>query len=148
MSKAYHEGTTMDGATFLGLPVTPSSEEGLPEVSDVVAEYRARGRDPDRRRPEGLLARLSALHETNVAQWDFEDRVRSLDGEDTMVANAKREIDALNVRRHRLVEAIDAAIDDAIPQTPSATPSTERPAIVFDRLSVLVIRLPHTHLAT
>jgi Protein of unknown function (DUF4254) len=61
-----------------------------------------------------------------------------------MVANAKREIDALNARRHHLVEAIDAAIDEALPQVPSATPSTESPGMVFDRLSVLVIRIYHT----
>ena len=110
----------------------------------MVAEYRARARDPDRRRPEGLLGRLSDLHETNVTQWSFEDSVRSFDGDDTMVANAKRKIDALNARRHHLVEAIDAAIDEALPQVPSATPSTESPGMVFDRLSVLVIRIYHT----
>ena len=124
--------------------MAPSPEEGLPEVSDVVAEYRARVRDRGRRRPEGLLGRLSDLHETNVTQWTFEDSVRSFDDDDTMVANAKREIDVLNERRHHLVEAIDAAIDEALSQVPSATPSTESPGMVFDRLSVLVIsHLPH-----
>jgi hypothetical protein len=63
-----------------------------------------------------------------------------------MVANAKREINSLNAQRHHLVEAIDAAIDDAISQIPSATPSTESPGMVFDRLSVLVIRVHHTEL--
>jgi Protein of unknown function (DUF4254) len=137
----------MQSATFLCLPMSPSPDEGLPEVSDVVAEFRARARDRDRRRPEGLLGRLSDLHETNITQWGFEDRVRSFGGDDTMVANAKREIDALNARRHHLVEAIDAAIDEAIPQMSSATPSTESPAMVFDRLSVLVIRIDHTERA-
>jgi hypothetical protein len=127
--------------------VTPSPDEGLPTVSDVVAEFRARARDPDRQRPDGLLGRLSDLHETNVTQWSFEDRVRRFGDDDAMVANAKREIDALNARRHHLVEAIDAAIDEALPQTPSATPSTESPGMVFDRLSVLVIRVDHTERA-
>ena len=127
--------------------MTASPDEGVPEVSDVVAEYRARARDPDRRRPEGLLGQLSDLHETNITQWSFEDRVRSLGGDDAMVADAKREIDGLNARRHHLVEAIDAAIDEAIPQSATATPSTESPAMVFDRLSVLVIRIDHTERA-
>lgn len=123
-------------------------DKGLPAVSDVLAEYLARARDPDRRRPEGLLGPLSDLYETNLTQWNLEDRVRRTDGDDATIANAKRQIDGLNARRHQLVEAIDAAIDESIPQMSSATPSTESPAMVFDRLSVLVIRIHHTEQAS
>ena len=56
-------------------------------------------------------------------------------------------LDALNLRRHHLVEAIDAAIDAAIVQTPSAAPATESPASVYDRLSILVIRIHFTERA-
>ena len=50
---------------------------------------------------------------------------------------AKREIDALNAKRHELIEAIDAAIAAGIEQTPEAPPPTESPARVLDRLSEL-----------
>jgi hypothetical protein len=124
-----------------------SPDDCLPEVRDVVGEFQARVGDPRRPHPEGLLGRLRDLHETNLAQWGFEDRARGRDGDDATVANAKRSIDGLNARRHQLVEAIDAAIDHAIPQVSSATPSTESPGMVFDRLSVLVIRIHHTEVA-
>jgi hypothetical protein len=110
----------------------------------VVAELQASTADPARSRPEGLLGLLRDLHATNVAQWDFEDRVRSSAGDDSAIAEAKHEIDVLNARRHLLVEAIDAAIDAAVSQVPSATPSTESPGMAFDRLSVLIIRTHHT----
>ncbi len=110
----------------------------------MVAELRASTVNPGLPRPAGLLGLLRDLHATNLAQWSCEDRVRSSDGNDTAIADAKREIDLLNARRHQLVEAIDAAIDMAVPQVPSATPSTESPGMAFDRLSVLVIRIHHT----
>jgi Protein of unknown function (DUF4254) len=120
---------------------------GVSEVRQVAAELLARLRDPDRARPDGLLGQLDDLHRTNLAQWGFEDATRSADASDAVIASAKREIDALNGRRHQLVEAIDAAIDASVAQVSSATPSTESPGMVYDRLSVLVIRLHHTEVA-
>ena len=105
---------------------------------------RASTVDPDLSRPEGLLGLLRDLHATNLVQWSFEDRVRSSDGDDSAIAEAKREIDLLNARRHQLVEAIDEAIDMAVSQVSSATPSTESPGMAFDRLSVLIIRIHRT----
>ncbi len=77
-------------------------------------------------------------------QWDREDAARRNVGNDHAVAAAKREIDALNAKRHELVEAIDAALAAGIEQSPEAPPTTESPAMVFDRLSVLVIRISFT----
>jgi hypothetical protein len=66
---------------------------------------------------------------------------RGVDASDATVAAAKRAIDAHNATRHGLVEAIDAAMATAVEQDRSADPATESPAMVFDRLSVLTIRL-------
>ena len=123
------------------------SAESLPSVIDVVAEFRSTLEQRARRPAGAVMKLLLDLHDNNVAQWNREDSVRSDDADDAAVAAAKRDIDALNMRRHHLVEAIDAAVDAAIAQTPSATPATESPASVFDRLSILVTRIHFTERA-
>ena len=91
-----------------------------------------------------MLGLLLALHHNNVVQWSREDAARRGDADDRAVAAAKRDIDALNTKRHELVEAIDAALAADIEQAPAAPPTTESPAMAFDRLSVLVIRISFT----
>jgi hypothetical protein len=86
---------------------------------------------------------LDLLH-SNLEQWELEDVSRAAGADDASVAGAKRSIDRLNLERHRLTERIDAAIDAVLVQSASATPSTESPAMAFDRLSVLAIRLDRT----
>ena len=89
---------------------------------------------------------LELLH-SNLEQWELEDLTRSPEANDATIARAKRSIDRLNLERHRLAERIDAAIDAALVQSATATPSTESPAMAFDRLSVLAIRLDRTERA-
>jgi hypothetical protein len=91
-----------------------------------------------------LLSLLLALHRNNLDQWQQEDLTRAPGADDATVAAAKRAIDALNATRHELVEAIDAALAAALEQDASATPATESPAMVYDRLSVLTIRIHFT----
>ena len=90
---------------------------------------------------DGVLRMLLDLHRNNLEQWRCEDTTRRADASDATVSAAKRAIDAHNATRHVLVEAIDAALADVVEQDQSATPATESPAMVFDRLSVLTIRL-------
>ena len=96
------------------------------------------------RRSDGILELLLGLHHNNALQWDREDAARRDDADDRAVADAKRDIDALNTKRHEFVEAIDAALSAGVDQSPSAPPTTESPGMVFDRLSVLVIRIVST----
>jgi hypothetical protein len=84
------------------------------------------------------------LVESNLRQWDLEDITRHPGASDAEVANAKREIDRLNLGRHRLVQEIDAAIDSNLEQATAAPLATESPGMVLDRLSVLVIRRVRT----
>jgi hypothetical protein len=116
-------------------------------VADVVAEFRMAldGRGPTVRDP--FLDALWELHAINAMQWRTEDITRSTDASDAVVAQAKREIDALNLRRHACVEAVDTLIATSTAPDPSAPPATESPAMAFDRLSVLVIRIHHTEQA-
>jgi Protein of unknown function (DUF4254) len=132
-----------EGGAAPGPATAPAPAGELPRVAAVVAEFRASMVEADPRRPSGLLGVLHDLHQTNLEQWGWEDRVRGSDGDDSAIAAAKRAIDGLNARRHQLVEAIDAAVA----QRPTAPPSTESPGMAFDRLSVLVIRIHHTEAA-
>ena len=97
--------------------------------------------------PTGLMQLLLELLRSNLAQWELEDVTRTPGADDATVARAKRSIDRLNLERHRLAERVDAAIDAALVQSATATLSTESPAMAFDRLSVLAIRLDRTRRA-
>jgi hypothetical protein len=125
-------------------PAASPSEDELPTSDDVVAEFRRALDDPEHRPTRRVEARLVDLLRSNLAQWNLEDEARGPGADDAAVAWAKRAIDELNAGRHRIVEDIDAAIDRAVTQAPSAPLTTESPAMAFDRLSVLVIRIHHT----
>ncbi len=88
---------------------------------------------------------VRALAESNLRQWDLEDTTRDPGASDAMVARAKREIDRLNLGRHRLVQEIDWPSIFRPRCSPAARPmATEGPGMVLDRLSVLVIRRART----
>jgi ABC-type transporter Mla subunit MlaD len=121
-----------------------SSGGDLPTSDEVVAEFRRALHDPEHRPTRPVVARLVDLLRSNLAQWSLEDEARGPGADDAAIAGAKRAIDDLNAGRHRIVEDVDAAVDRAVTQTASAPLATESPAMAFDRLSVLVIRVHHT----
>jgi hypothetical protein len=120
------------------------TETGLPTATQIVVhlEHAVRGEPP--KNVGGVTGLVLELLESNLQQWDLEDTTRAADATDEIVAGAKRAIDRLNLGRHRLLEQIDLAIDDLLEQSPMAALSTESPAMAFDRLSVLVIRIART----
>jgi len=124
-----------------------SAAAGIPAVEEVVAAYEALSAGSGEPPATPLVSLLVELHANNVAQWRREDAARSSDGDDAAVAAAKRDIDQLNAHRHRLLEAIDAEIAVFLRDNPSAPPSTETPAMAYDRLSVLVTRISFTQQA-
>jgi hypothetical protein len=119
-------------------------ETAVPPVAEIVAELE-RAPSSERREPENkILSLLLELHASNLRQWDLEDGTRVSEASDTVVADAKRAIDKLNLTRHHLIEKIDAAVLAEVKQSVTAPLATESPAMVFDRLSVLVIRIART----
>jgi Protein of unknown function (DUF4254) len=128
-------------------PAASPSDDALPIGERVVSDLRRALQDPEHRSTRPLIGRLVDLLRSNLEQWNLEDEARSPGADDAAVAEAKRAIDQLNEGRHRIVEEIDAAIDRAVTQTVSAPLATESPAMAFDRLSVLVIRIHHTERA-
>jgi hypothetical protein len=126
-----------------GAHVTPGG--ALPPVAVVVEQFRAAlAADTAAVPRDEVLDLLLQLHSNNVTQWHREDASRLHPEDDAAVAAAKRDIDALNGRRHQLIEAIDERVDAALEQDRAAPPATESPGMVFDRLSVLAIRIHFT----
>jgi Protein of unknown function (DUF4254) len=93
------------------------------------------------------MALLFELLFSNLEQWELEDLTRAPGADDATIADAKRSIDRLNLERHRLAERVDAAIGAALVQSATAALATESPAMAFDRLTVLAIRLDRTQRA-
>ena len=127
--------------------MTPARPTDVPSAGQVVDLFQRALRQTEPDVVDGVLQLLLDLHRNNLDQWRCEDTTRGVDVSDATVAAAKRAIDAHNATRHVLVEAIDAALAAAVEQDPSATPATESPAMVFDRLSVLTIRIHVTEAA-
>ena len=121
--------------------MTPPQPTDVPSAAHVVGLFQRALRQTEPEAGDGVLRMLLDLHHNNLEQWRCEDTTRGVDASDATIAAAKRAIDAHNANRHVLVEAIDAALVHAVAQNESATPATESPAMVFDRLSVLTIRL-------
>jgi hypothetical protein len=129
--------------------VTPmSSPTELPSVADVITLFQRALLGHDLVVGGGVRSTLLDLHRNNIEQWQCEDTTRDVHASDATIAVAKRAIDGHNGTRHRLVEAIDAVMAAAFEQNESATPATESPAMVLDRLSVLTIRLHVTEAST
>jgi hypothetical protein len=98
--------------------------------------------------PVPWIKLVAELVGSNSQQWDLEDATRDSFATDERVANAKRDIDGLNIGRHHLIEEIDSSIAAGLDQHADAPLATESPGMVLDRLSVLVIRRVRTEAAS
>ena len=56
------------------------------------------------------MSLLLELHDSNLRQWDLEDGTRVSEASDSVVADAKRAIDKLNLTRHHLIQEIEAVL--------------------------------------
>ena len=99
--------------------------------------------------PDGdsVAAKVLQLHAMNFHLWHQEDAVRRLGVSDHEVADRKRRIDDLNARRNSVIEDIDATLLARLNPDGGAPLSTETPGTIVDRLSVLALRILHTHRA-
>jgi hypothetical protein len=87
--------------------------------------------------PIELVAGLFELHQR---QWDLEDASRSPTTDDSAIAWAKREIDASNARRHRLIDNIDANVVTRL-TSPVPMLYSETVGELCDRLLILHVKL-------
>lgn len=131
-----------------GLPALPPAADIVSEMEHAVTGDRKPAVPAWATDEVAWTTLILQLVDSNLRQWDLEDTTRDPAASDTKVADAKREIDRLNMARHRLVEEIDAAIDAALSQPATGPIATESPGMVLDRLSVLVIRRARTAAAS
>ena len=101
-------------------------------------------------RPTSALHQLIlAQHRANYDLWHQEDLARDPLAGDKAIAQVKRRIDHLNQQRNDLVEGIDLALLqhlEALGVLSTAAPlHSETPGLIVDRLSILALKVFHTH---
>lgn len=103
-------------------------------------------RNSEEKETEGLMGLAIAQHRANFDLWHEEDKARDPQASDFEIASVKRAIDRLNQQRNDLVEKIDESLlAEAGEQNPSAPLHSETPGMMIDRLSILALKIYHTH---
>ena len=96
--------------------------------------------------PESLALRL---HRANFDLWHEEDKARDPHATAEAIAQEKHNIDRFNQQRNDLVQAFDQLLLDALHAVslpnPDAPLNSETPGLMLDRLSILALKIYHTH---
>jgi Protein of unknown function (DUF4254) len=96
-------------------------------------------------RADSLMALVTAQHRANFDLWHEEDKARDPSATDSQVADVKRAIDRLNQKRNDLVERVDTLLLAGLDENPHAPLHSETPGLIIDRLSILALKIFHTH---
>jgi hypothetical protein len=94
---------------------------------------------------DGLMALAMTQHRANFELWHEEDKARVPGVPDAEIARVKRAIDVLNQRRNDLVEKMDLWLIERLEQDAAAPLHSETPGLMIDRLSILALKIYHTH---
>jgi hypothetical protein len=93
----------------------------------------------------GFEAMIVAQHRENFDLWHEEDEARNPGASDARIAAVKHAIDGLNQRRNDLVEAMDDAFSRALTMLDQASLHSETPGMMIDRMSIMALKIYHTH---
>jgi hypothetical protein len=97
----------------------------------------------------GLELEVAGQHLANFELWHAEDSARAPRASDEELARIKRFIDSTNQRRNDLTEQCDTLLLDFLAQQnlpkQDAELHSESPGLIIDRLSILSLKLFHTH---
>ena len=97
--------------------------------------------------PPNFHTLVTAHHRENFDLWHEEDKARVPDASDAEIAHVKHAIDSFNQRRNDLVEKMDEwLLINLPPQNPAAPLHSETPGLILDRLSILSLKIFHTHI--
>jgi hypothetical protein len=94
---------------------------------------------------DGLMALAMAQHRANFELWHEEDKARVPEVPDAEIVRVKQAIDRLNQRRNDLVETMDGWLMERLQQNTEAPLHSETPGLMIDRLSILALKIYHTH---
>jgi len=142
-------GRVMGIAEPVTLESRLSSAMQLPSIPEIHDELTAQWhRDPNAGAGSGLDALVVEQHRQNFALWHEEDRARAPLASADEIAQTKRAIDALNQVRNDLVEAIDRELLQQLQAEGlklGGELHSETPGMIIDRLSILSLKIFHTH---
>ena len=94
---------------------------------------------------DGLMMLVMAQHQANFDLWHEEDKARVPGVPDAEIVRVKRAIDRLNQKRNDLVETMDGWLMERLQQNAEAPLHSETPGLMIDRLSILALKIYHTH---
>lgn len=102
---------------------------------------------PDESTPENLRNLILSQHLFNFRLWHVEDAARRTDVSDTVIAECKRRVDALNQKRNDGIEAVDhclvSLLQPLLPRNAANRRNTETVGMAVDRLSILALKIYH-----
>jgi hypothetical protein len=94
-----------------------------------------------------LSALILAQHRWNFLLWHVEDTARRRDVPDSVIADCKRRVDALNQKRNDAMEKVDHCLHHILvpllPAQNSSRRNTETVGMAVDRLSILALKVYH-----
>jgi hypothetical protein len=98
---------------------------------------------------EDFISVVRGQHQANFELWHLEDEARSPYAMDHEVAIVKRSIDRVNQRRNDIMENCDTLLLEALEAqglpAKDAPLHSETPGMILDRLSILALKIFHTH---
>lgn len=96
---------------------------------------------------ETLIGYARANHMMNYFLWHTEDIARRTDVADSVIANAKRQIDRYNQLRNDFAEKMDETfimlLSPALPGALKAPLNSESLGMIIDRLSIMALKMYH-----
>ena len=94
-----------------------------------------------------LIRIAEAQHAANFQLWHIEDEARRRDVPDSVIADCKHRIDAMNQTRNDLIEQFDTCLVTLmLPHLPDTEPgryNTETLGAALDRMSILSLKIFH-----
>lgn len=103
--------------------------------------------EPEECSLENLGNLVLAEHCYNFMLWHVEDTARRRDVPDSVIADCKRRVDALNQKRNDWIERVDKCLNQLLapllPTNAAPRRNTETAGMAVDRLSILALKLYH-----